>query len=439
MKSNAYFRALVETAMAKKPPVPVNNEPNKREILMKRRERARKKAERAHRWRERQKKIEEMRAEREAKKTQYRDRAKEVREGTNVDYDNEIDYKEMSYETSKYLGGDEEHTHMVKGLDYILLNRRRQQVAQEIEDVIDLEGAYKDMKRNKQVTVKPERVFNTKLAKRVWGILFGSVETDAPEELRRCQKFLPGRMVYSFDTDPNNDHYLPTPVHMSREDAPHLARTHSLRVPAILIARLKENTKHFKTGKRTRRKNREKKRKRQRMERVVKEENNLIDMFADEDELTTLNDSDVKYIPTMQALQKNGRKKGSSPVPSRRKKAVYFQDPTSQVKKEGTGASKILHTAITKAKAQNTSNVNSVGEKRASSKINGKAPEKSTAESAAKRARFADFNQYYDDDSDEDPKRRGRAGKHGYNKKTSRAKERELEREAERILSTYKR
>merc|ERR1719357_696562 len=162
--------------MAKKPAPPVNTDANKREMIMKRKERARKKAERARRWRERQQKIEEVRAEREAKKTQYRDRAKEVREGTNVDYDNEIDYKEMSYETSKYLGGDEEHTHMVKGLDYILLNRRRQQVAQEIEDVIDLEGAYKDMKKNKKVEVKPESVFNTKLAKRVYHILFGSIE-----------------------------------------------------------------------------------------------------------------------------------------------------------------------------------------------------------------------------------------------------------------------
>jgi len=438
MKSNAYFRALVETAMAKKPVAPVNTEANKREMIMKRKERARKKAERARRWRERQEKIEEVRAEREAKKTQYRDRAKEVREGTNVDYDNEIDYKEMSYETSKYLGGDEEHTHMVKGLDYILLNRRRQQVSQEVEEAIDLEGAYKDMKKSKTIEVKPERVFNTKLAKRVYHILFGSIEIDAPEELRRCQKFLPGRMVYCFDTDPNNDNYLPTPVHMSREDAPHLAKTHSLRVPASLLARLKENTKQFKSGKRARRKNREKKRKRQKLEKVLKEENNLIDMFGEEDELTTLNEADAKYVPTMEKLRKTGRKRGSSPVPIRRKKAVYFQDPTCQVKKEGTGASKILHTAIMKAKAQNTTTA-SVGEKRKSPKGNGKTSEKNTGDFNPKRTRFSDFNQYYDDDSDEDSKRKARAGKYGSNKKSSRAKERELEREAERILSTYKR
>merc|ERR1719317_621995 len=172
--------------MAKKPLVPVNNEANKREILMKKRERARKKAERARRWRERQKKSEELRAEREAKKTQYRDRAKEVREGTNVDYDNEIDYKEMSYETSKYLGGDEEHTHMVKGLDYILLNRRRQKITQDTEESIDLEGAYKDVEQNsKKVEVKKETKFNTKLAKSIHMILFGADEIDAPEELRR--------------------------------------------------------------------------------------------------------------------------------------------------------------------------------------------------------------------------------------------------------------
>lgn len=79
----------------------------------------------------------------------YRDRAKERREGANPDYDSRLDdmdtvgrghhrsiaapdsksrldFQELrrrEIEESKYLGGDMEHTHLVKGLDYALLQK----------------------------------------------------------------------------------------------------------------------------------------------------------------------------------------------------------------------------------------------------------------------------------------------------------------------------
>ena len=37
----------------------------------------------------------------------------------------------MDYNTSKYLGGDVRHTHMVKGLDFILLNRVRESLVKD--------------------------------------------------------------------------------------------------------------------------------------------------------------------------------------------------------------------------------------------------------------------------------------------------------------------
>lgn len=39
--------------------------------------------------------------------------------------------KEISVEESKYLGGDIEHTHLVKGLDYALLEKARSEIAEE--------------------------------------------------------------------------------------------------------------------------------------------------------------------------------------------------------------------------------------------------------------------------------------------------------------------
>lgn len=74
----------------------------------------------------------------------YRDRAAERRAGRQVDQEgipedlrafvegkSGRDVNTVSYEESKYLGGDEAHTHLVKGLDFALLEkiRREQQVA----------------------------------------------------------------------------------------------------------------------------------------------------------------------------------------------------------------------------------------------------------------------------------------------------------------------
>jgi hypothetical protein len=77
------------------------------------------------------------RAEHESK---YRDRAKERREGKNIDYQGQAallegvtaadaDEGEMDQVAiSKYLGGDEEHTHLVKGLDVALARRVRREM-----------------------------------------------------------------------------------------------------------------------------------------------------------------------------------------------------------------------------------------------------------------------------------------------------------------------
>lgn len=68
---------------------------------------------------------------------EYRDRAKERREGTNMDYasmeglsaQSGEDDRRRQAELSKYLGGDEEHTHLVKGLDKALAEKvRREEV-----------------------------------------------------------------------------------------------------------------------------------------------------------------------------------------------------------------------------------------------------------------------------------------------------------------------
>ena len=72
--------------------------------------------------------------------TIYRDRAKERREGRNLDYNDtstvtaniynngdEYSDKKRQAELSKFLGGDEQHTHLVKGLDVALASKIRRE------------------------------------------------------------------------------------------------------------------------------------------------------------------------------------------------------------------------------------------------------------------------------------------------------------------------
>lgn len=62
------------------------------------------------------------------KKPKYRDRARERREGKNEDLSNIASH--LDEEMTKYLGGDEEYTHLVKGLDKTLAAKvRREEMA----------------------------------------------------------------------------------------------------------------------------------------------------------------------------------------------------------------------------------------------------------------------------------------------------------------------
>lgn len=79
-------------------------------------------------------KLKEKKQAEEDEEHKYRDRAEERRRGINPDYQaanqllnvissSDVDPNKLSIEESKYLGGDLEHTHLVKGLDYALLQK----------------------------------------------------------------------------------------------------------------------------------------------------------------------------------------------------------------------------------------------------------------------------------------------------------------------------
>eukprot|EP00798_Chlamydomonas_sp_ICE-L_P021686 gene21686-28709_t len=77
-------------------------------------------------------------------KDKYRDRAEERRRGVNPDYEGanqlaqvlstgDVNIRNLSVEETKYLGGDIDHTHLVKGLDYALLQKERNRLKKEVE------------------------------------------------------------------------------------------------------------------------------------------------------------------------------------------------------------------------------------------------------------------------------------------------------------------
>mmetsp|Transcript_21096 Transcript_21096/g.31333 ORF Transcript_21096/g.31333 Transcript_21096/m.31333 type:complete len:588 (-) Transcript_21096:52-1815(-) len=94
--------------------------------------------------------------------TKYRDRAKERREGKNRDYDNLEEAETVNVlqdeGMSKFLGGDERHTHLVKGLDLALADKvRREEMVEKRnlgetkeEEEIDLDQIMADATQKKK-------------------------------------------------------------------------------------------------------------------------------------------------------------------------------------------------------------------------------------------------------------------------------------------------
>ncbi|KAJ8348138.1 hypothetical protein SKAU_G00267270 [Synaphobranchus kaupii] len=115
---------------------------------------------------------------------------------------------------SKFLGGDMEHTHLVKGLDFALLQKTRAEIAsneKEEEDI--MEKVQKEVMKDEDSEQKME--FKTRLGRNIYSILFKSRLTE------RNELFLPGRMAYVVDLEDeyaNTD--IPTMLIRSKVDCP---------------------------------------------------------------------------------------------------------------------------------------------------------------------------------------------------------------------------
>ncbi|XP_015513368.1 protein Red [Neodiprion pinetum] len=214
----------------------------------------------------------------------YRDRARERRDGTNADYQSEdpmntasayravapdvksgmdaAERRRQMIQQSKFLGGDMEHTHLVKGLDYALLQKVRSEIeAKEQEQEIEMEKLVKPKKDKekdkKEVEKKEEEMqFKTKIGRNIHKTL----AIMRSKHVERNELYCPGRMAYVIELDDENaDGDIPTTLIRSKADVPTIDTTPTLTTNDIVINKLaqilsylRQGSRHNKKGKKNR-------------------------------------------------------------------------------------------------------------------------------------------------------------------------------------------
>ncbi|EFN50558.1 hypothetical protein CHLNCDRAFT_136594, partial [Chlorella variabilis] len=136
------------------------------------------------------------------------------------------DLRGVSYEDSKYLGGDVAHTHLVKGLDFALL----QKVRAEQEAGKKGGGAGSDGEGEAPVLAKrvplgePEApaTFATPLGRAVHAFFFDPSQRGAGMPV--AELFLPRRTAFVYELEEAGAPDIPTTLRRSREDCPKARR-----------------------------------------------------------------------------------------------------------------------------------------------------------------------------------------------------------------------
>ena len=203
--------------------------------------------------------------EREAElANKYRDRAAERREGKGEEgreggsgqeqpggffgdsFKAAGDRKQQLIEQSKYLGGDLKHTHLVKGLDYALLQKIRAEQARKEEEEMAMQEEILDTqaKSNRKLEDKDDLMqLRHPMAKNINRVLF---EQERPKQI---ENFLEGRMAYIFELE---DEYaesdIPTTLMRSKADCPDLLDNLSKSQNDVVLNKLTQILSYIRTG-----------------------------------------------------------------------------------------------------------------------------------------------------------------------------------------------
>lgn len=150
----------------------------------------------------------------ESAKNAYRDRAEERRKQVVSEEQLQLDsiVSKLDAEQTKFLGGDIEHTHLVKGLDYALLRKNR-----DSSDVLPNQSISKT-KTNDSDTKIRDVVVHTVLGQNIKNVLslsHHSIDNSKPiktsSSIRRFH-----RNIYEFDLNLSSTNDIPTTIQRSK-------------------------------------------------------------------------------------------------------------------------------------------------------------------------------------------------------------------------------
>lgn len=183
----------------------------------------------------------------------YRDRARERRDGANPDYQNvstpghsntnayravapdlksgidAAERRKRIIQESKFLGGDMEHTHLVKGLDYALLQKVRSELQVKEQEERELAVAAAAAEKVDEVAANAERleaeakdaednmIIKCTMARNIYNL----IQSRRSKEITRIDLFAPGRMAYVIDLDDDiAESDIPTTLIRSKYEVP---------------------------------------------------------------------------------------------------------------------------------------------------------------------------------------------------------------------------
>lgn len=211
----------------------------------------------------------------------YRDRARERRDGSNQDYQSTdvagsannayravapdvkscmdaAERRRQLIQESKFLGGDMEHTHLVKGLDYALLQKVRSEIiVKEQEQEIEMEKLAEEAAEEKEKEQqqgddeqqKPraeEPEYRTVMGRNI----HNTIQFYRSRHIERNELFMPGRMAYVIELDDEiAESDIPTTLIRSKADVPVIeGEIQTLTTNDIVINKLAQILSYLRQG-----------------------------------------------------------------------------------------------------------------------------------------------------------------------------------------------
>lgn len=205
----------------------------------------------------------------------YRDRARERRDGSGADYQamdptganayravapdsksglDAAERRRQLIQESKFLGGDMEHTHLVKGLDYALLQKVRSEIiVQEQEEEIEMEKmaeiAEQKAEEERAADEEAQHFVENEHRTVIGRNIFNTIQFYRSRNVERNELFAGGRMAYVIDLDDDDESDIPTTLIRSKADVPQNAEEiQTLTTNDIVINKLAQILLYLRQG-----------------------------------------------------------------------------------------------------------------------------------------------------------------------------------------------